>query len=78
VSQKVYKMVNGVLHTGTAPDGTHLEIYATIFRGKDLPPIEAIDYDNGVYRREGGDWQDIPAEHFYNADIVWDDAVGQG
>lgn len=76
--QDVYKMRADGMYHGVAPDGTHMELGATIFRGRDLNPIEAIDWDKGIFRHEHGDWQDIPEEQFDNSDIVWDaNAMGK-
>jgi hypothetical protein len=69
--------INGVMHAGEVPDGTiQMDVGATDDgNGCQWPPIEAIDWHRGSYRRLGCQPQPIP-RHWRNNAINWQPVQG--
>lgn len=73
---KVYRVINGIIHTGEAPDGAmHLEIGATSYAMPDddhHDPIVSIDNEMRRFRREGRVDVPFPARFYRNSDVRWE------
>lgn len=73
-----YIVKNGAMLRGTAPDGCHMGIGATMYNGRDLARIVAIDYEAGLYRRDRQNWEPFPERWYYSAAINWESADAMG
>lgn len=71
MSHAVFQVVDGKMRQGVAPDGAMLSLGATDIGGRDVAPIVAIDYEQELLLRNGGEWEPWPVKRYDPGDIVW-------